>query len=125
MRKDIGEHVEGERHVASEHARVIGGHFDAGRRIQVAAHRLDLFGDLPGRALLGPLERHVLEKMRNPVLVRALVAAAATDPNAERRGLEMRHVVGDHDEAGGKTGHLDGHAAAPSPSRTARLCARI
>ena len=45
--QDVGEHVERERHVGLEHARVIGRAFGAGRRVEIAAHGLDLLGDLP------------------------------------------------------------------------------
>ena len=40
----------------------------------------------------------------------ALVARTGLDPDAQRHRLEMRHVVGDHVEAVGKTGDLDAHA---------------
>ena len=121
--QDVGQHVERERHVGLEHARVIGGGFDRGAGVEIAADRLDLLGDLARGAPRGALERHVLEQMRNAVLVRPLVAAAGADPDAERGGLQMRHRIGHHDEAGGKTRDFDAHAAAPS--RAARLVERI
>ena len=120
--QDVRQHVEGERHVGLQGARIIGRHLDAGRRIEVAADRLDLLGDLTGRAALGALEGHVLEKMRHAMLVRLFVATAATDPDPERSGLEMRHGVGHDDESGGETANLDAHAAAPS--RAARLTSK-
>ena len=93
--EDVGEHIERERHVGAQHARVIGRGLDAGRRIEVAADRLDLLGDLARGAVRGALERHVLEEMRDAVLVRVLVAAAGADPDAERGAFQMRHRVGD------------------------------
>jgi hypothetical protein len=69
---------------------------DAGRGIEVAANRLHLLGDLPGGAPLRALERHVFEQMRDAMLVRPLVAAAGADPDAERGGFQVRHLVG-HD----------------------------
>ena len=80
MRQDVGEHVEPERDVGLEHARVIGRHLDPGAGIEVAADRLDFLGDLAGGAPRRALERHVLEKMRNAVLVGAFAAAAAGRP---------------------------------------------
>src|SRR5262245_54971303 len=65
----------------------------------------------------------MLEQMRDTMLVRPLVAAAGTDPHAERGSLQMRHRVSHDDEAGGKTRDLDAHAAAPSCA--ARLAERI
>ena len=94
----------------------------AGRRVEIAAHRLDLLGDLARAAPPRALERHVFEKMRNAVLVAAFVAAAGIDPNAERGGLQMRHRVGHHIDAGFQGRHLNAHAAAPSCA--ARLVAR-
>ncbi len=123
MRQDVGEHVEPERDVGLEHAGVIGGHLDAGAGIEVAADRLDLLGDLARGAARRALERHVLEEMRDAVLVRRFVAAAAPDPDAERSGLQMRHRIGDHDQSGRDAGDFDTHAA--TPSRAARLWARI
>src|SRR5262249_30334548 len=120
--ENVRQDVERERHVALERTRIIRGHLDAGRSVELAAHRLDFFGDLPRRAPRRSLERHVLEEMRDALLVRLLVAAAAADPHAERRGLEMRHRVGDDDEPGTKSGDVDAHAALPS--RAARLTSR-
>src|SRR5262249_5029770 len=80
-------------------------------------------GDLARGAPPGPLEGHVLEEVRDALLLRLLVAAAAADPHAERRGLELRHCVGDDDEPGRQTGDLNAHAALPS--RAARLTSRI
>ena len=74
--ENVGEHIERERHVGLEHARVISGAFGAGRRIEIAAHRLDFLGDLARGAPPRALERHVFEQMRNAVFVAAFVAAA-------------------------------------------------
>src|ERR1044072_1210995 len=57
------------------------------------------------------------------MLVGLLVATAGADPYAKRSRLQMRHRVGLHYEAGGKTRDFDAHAAAPSCA--ARLTERI
>ena len=44
--QNVGQHVERERHVVLEHARIIGGAFRAGRGVEIAADGLDLLGDL-------------------------------------------------------------------------------
>ena len=120
--QDVGEHVERERHVGLEHARVIGRGLGAGRRVEIAADRLDLLGDLARGAPPRALERHVFEEMRDAVLVAPFVAAAGIDPHAERGRLEMRHRVGHHADAGFQGRHRNAHAAAPSCA--ARLVAR-
>src|SRR5262249_9248021 len=89
----------------------------AGGGVEVAAHCLDLLGDLPGIAPGRTLEGHVLQKVRDAVLVRALVAAAATSPDAERGGLQMRHGVGHDHETGRKTRDFTGHGAVPCAAR--------
>jgi len=112
--QDVGQDVERQRHVGAQHPGVVGGGLDAGRGVEVAADRLDLLGDLAGGAPRRALERHVLEQMRDAVLVTMLVAAARSDPHPERGGLQMRHLVGDDHEPGRQLGDFHGHAAAPS-----------
>src|SRR5262249_21081501 len=121
--ENIGQYVERERNVRPQYARVVRGGFDRSGRIEIAADRFDLFRDLPGAAPRRALERHMLEQMGDAVLIRPLVAAAGTDPHAERGGLEMRHPIRHHHEAGGKTGHFNAHAAAPAGA--ARLYERM
>ena len=111
--EDIGEHVERQRHVRLHHPRIIGGGFGRGAGIEIAADRLDLLDDFARAAPGGALERHVLEQMRDAVLVGLFVAAADPRPHPERRGLQMRHGVGDHRQAGGKLGDIDTHPATP------------
>jgi hypothetical protein len=119
VRQDVGQHVEPERDIGLEDARVIGRHLDPGAGVEIAADGFDLLGDLPRGATRRSFERHVLEEMRDAVLVRLLVAAAARHPAAERGGLQVRHPVGDHDQSGRETGDFDAHAG--TPSRAARL----
>src|SRR6516165_11178034 len=121
--EDVGQHVKRKRHVSPQNARVVGGCLNRGCRVEVAADRLDLLRDLTGGAPRSSLERHMLEQMRDTMLVWPRVAAAGTDPHAKRGGLQMRHRVSDNNEAGGKTRDLDAHAAAPSCA--ARLAERI
>ena len=68
----------------------------------------------------GALERHVLEHVGDAVDLGRLVARADVDPDAERGGLQARHVLADDAQAVGEGGDLDGVAhAAPNVSRTA------
>ena len=112
--QDVGEDVEGERHVVLEDPGIVGGGLDAGRGIDLAADRLDLLGDVDGRAGIGTLEGHVLEEMRQAVLAFALGTRAGADPDAERRAFEMRHFVGDDAETGFEARDADGHELRPS-----------
>ena len=69
---------------SGKHAGVVGGRLDAGRGVDLAADILDLLGDLAGGAARRALEGHVLEQVRDAVLVVALVSRAGLDPDPER-----------------------------------------
>src|SRR2546430_10830179 len=79
----------------------------------LAADRLYLLDDFARGTSRGALECHVLEQMRDAMLVRLFVAATDAGPDPERRGLQMRHAIGNHGEAGGKLGNIDAHPATP------------
>ncbi len=119
LRKDIGENVEGERHVRTQHPCVIGGGLDAGGGVEIATNGLNLFSNLARTAAGSALERHVLQKMRDTVLLGSFMPAAGRNPDAERCRLQVRHLVRHHGQSGWETGNLDTHAAAPS--RATRL----
>ena len=65
--KNVRQDVERQRKVLFEYFRVVGCALARSVGIEMAAHRLDLFGDREGAAPFGSLERHVFEKMRDPV----------------------------------------------------------
>ena len=65
------------------------------------------------RALLRALERHVLEHVGDAVDLGRLVARADVDPDADARGLDVRHGLGRDAQAVGEGGDLDlAHASA-------------
>ena len=111
--EDVGEHVERQRHVGLHHPRIIGRGLGRGAGVEIAADRLDLLDDLARGAPRGALEGHVFQQMRDAVLVRLFVAAADAGPDAERRGFQMRHGVGDDGQAGRQLGDVDAHPATP------------
>ena len=67
--EDVAEHVEGEVDILAEHARRVVGEFGRGRGVDLAADILDVLGDLARRAAARALEGHVLDEMREAVLV--------------------------------------------------------
>ncbi len=93
----------------------------AGIGVEQAAHRLDLFGDLLGRAALGALEGHMFQQMRDAVDLGRLVPGAGADPDAEGNGLDRRHMVGDHHHAVGELAllNIEGRAHALTPATLA------
>jgi hypothetical protein len=107
--EDVGEQIDGEREVVAENARIIGRHLMRGMRIEMAADGLDLLGDGAGRTALRALEGHVLEKMRDAMLMGALVAGACVHPDADRGRFEMRHVIGHHGETVAEPCHIHDH----------------
>jgi hypothetical protein len=58
--------------------------------VDLAPHRLDLPGDLPGSPALRPLERHVLEDVGHPRAVLRLRGAARLDPRLHRHHRRRR-----------------------------------
>jgi hypothetical protein len=67
--QDVGQQIEGERHVVLQDADEIGCGFDAGRGVDVAADILDFLGDGARVAPCGALEGHVLEQCAMPCSV--------------------------------------------------------
>ena len=112
--QDVGENVEREIGVLGEEVRVVGRLLGARRRVEVAACGFDFFRNGARRAAPRPLEGHVLEQVREPMLGRRLVPRPGADPDAERGGLEVAHAVGDDAQARGQGGDLDAHEAAIS-----------
>ena len=64
--------------------------------VDLAPHRLDLPGDLPGPPALRPLERHVLEDVGHPRAGFGFRGAARLDPRLHRHD-RRRRVRPDHD----------------------------
>ena len=87
----VGEHIHQCRRLAGVGTCVVAGVFLAGAGVDVAADALDFAGDLRGRAALGSLEQHVLEKVADAVLRLVLATAADGCPNAEADAGHLRH----------------------------------
>jgi len=99
IQQDIGHHVQPQRHVVFQNTHIIGGHLAAGVGIDIATDVLDRLGDLQGRPRLGALERHVFEKVRDPVLFQPLVPPPGTHPYPDGCRFHGGHVFSDDAEA--------------------------
>jgi hypothetical protein len=108
--QDVGEYVGRQRNVVAQHPRIVGGRFDAGGGVDLAADILDVGGDLEGAAPAGALERHVLEKVRHPVLVVAFVSGSGFHPDAESNGFDAWQGLGCDCQAVRQTAYLNTHA---------------
>ena len=99
IEKNIGEHLGRHLEVLAEHLGVVAGVLLAGEGVEHAADRVESLGDLRGGALLGALEQQMLDEMRGAVFGRLLVARAVLDPDANRRGNDLRHRLGENAHA--------------------------
>ncbi len=102
VEQDVGDHLHREGHVGAQYAGVVGGGLAAGVGVDVAADVLDLLGDAARGPGAGALERHVLEKVGDPVLRLALVPGAGVDPDPHRGAPEAGHPLGHDPEAVGQ-----------------------
>jgi hypothetical protein len=99
---DVAQNVKGNGEILAQDTGVIGSAVDAGRRVDLAADRLDLLGDVERASRGRSLEGHVLEKMSVAMLTRFLAAGPGAHPDAERYGFDLSHRVADHGQAIGK-----------------------
>src|SRR5687768_350802 len=87
----LGEHGSGE-----------AGHVALGARVEFATDVLDRLVELARRAAAGALEQHMLEQMREAVMLLGLVARSGAREQPDRRGLDPGHRSGHHAQAAGK-----------------------
>ena len=97
--KNVREHLRRHLEVFAEHLGVVAGVLLAGERVQHAADRIEGLGNLRGGALPGALEKQMLDEMRGAVFGRLFVARAVLDPDANRRGNDLRHRLGENAHA--------------------------
>src|SRR5690606_28952377 len=105
----VGKDLDRQRQVVFQHPRVEGRRLDAGRGVDLAADVFDFRGDIPRGARAGALEGHVLQQVRDAVLVVALVARARLDPHSEGNAFDMRQGFGRDRQAVGQTAYLNTH----------------
>ena len=126
MLQDVGDDVGRQRHVRGQHAGIVGGVLARGVGVEGTADLLDLLGDAARRAPARALEGHVLEQVRHPVDLGRLVARADIDPDAEGRGLDVRHGLADDAHPVVQRGQAEsgiGHLAGPKLARMWRTMA--
>src|SRR3954453_18541460 len=82
--------------VLVEEARVQVRRLLAGGGVDRGPEPVEALGDLDRRVARGPLEKQVLEEVRDPGLRRGLVPGAGPDPEPERAGADRGNLLG-HD----------------------------
>ena len=105
----IGDQPQAQLDIAFEHARVIVGRLRGCHRVERAASPLDFLRDLHGCARRRALERHVLKKMGDAVLIVRFGPRARVDEHAHGRGFEARHAVAYDPETVTELAYLDCH----------------
>jgi hypothetical protein len=100
----IAEHVEGDGHVVRKRFDAEADGLLAGEGVEIAADGVHFAGNVLRRAGLGALEEHVLDKVRDAVDLRGLIARAGFDPDAHGDRAQMLHAFGEDDEAVGEHG---------------------
>ena len=104
---EVGEEVEGGGNVLVEDLDGEADGLFAGEGVEVAADGVDLAGELLGVAGGGALEDHVLDEVGDAVEGGGLVAGAGGDPGAHGDAADVRHGLGEDEEAVGEGGAAD------------------
>ena len=124
MEHQVREHVDGERQVLVENFGVEAHQFLGGEGIQVAADGIDRARDIFGRTAGGALEEHVLDEMRDAVLLgfsNAIRCRSRCPPRLNAHG----HRFGDDTETVGENGALNSRGPLPSSGRGATAAATL
>ena len=96
---EIGDNVKGDGQMVIEDFGVEADLFFRSERVEHAAYRIHFAGDGFGGAAFGAFEDHVLDEMGQAVFFRDFAAGPVADPHAYRDGANMRHGLGDDDQA--------------------------
>src|SRR5574340_290324 len=86
----IGQEVYGAGEVLVEHLGKEAGILPACEGVQDTSDGLYLLRDVQGCPFSCTLEEHVLDEMGNAVKASGLISGARDDPDADRRGLDVR-----------------------------------
>ena len=104
---EVGEEVEGGGNVFVEDFDGEADGLFAGEGVEVAADGVDLAGELLGVAGGGSFEYHVLNEVGDAVEGGGFVAGAGGDPGAHGDAADVRHGLGENEEAVGEGGAAD------------------
>ena len=95
MQHEIAQNIHGQRKMLVQNFNVEANAFLGGESVHVAANRINLPGDIFRRPRFRALEHHVLDKVRDAIPFRILVARARLEPYADRHRADMWHLLGD------------------------------
>ncbi len=103
----VGQDVEGLGEVLVQDLGVEADQFLAGKGVEVAADGVHRARDVFGGAMGGALEEHVLDEVRDAVLLGRFLAGPGVDPHAHRDRAHVGHGFGNHADAVRERGHID------------------
>src|ERR1700674_558203 len=95
MKDEIAENIHGERKVLIEDIDIEADAFLRRESVHVAADRINLAGDGLGGTGFRALEHHVFDEVGDAIPFRILVAGAGLQPDANRDGTNVGHLLGD------------------------------
>ncbi len=95
----VGQNVDRERQMPVDDLRVEQRRLFIGRRVEVAADRVHLFGDRARTAAARPFEQHMLEEVRDATALRRLRRGADVGEDPDRYRTDVWHCFGEHAQA--------------------------
>ena len=98
----VGQDIHRQGQILVDHLGVEAGAVAAGEGVELTAHGVHLFGNLPGSTLHGSLENHVLQEVAQAVLLRLLHHRADMHPRADGNRAQEGQPLADHPEAIGQ-----------------------
>ena len=102
MQAEITDDVESDRKIFVEDFGVEADLFFGGESVEHAADGIHFASDIFGGAAFGAFEDHVLDEMSDAVFLRNFAAGAVANPDADGDGADVRHRLGNDDEAVGE-----------------------
>ena len=102
VQHQVAENVHGDGQMLVQHLDVEADAFLGGEGVHVAADGVDLARNFLGAAVLRALEDHVLDEVRDAVPLQIFVAGAGLDPDSDRGGANVLHLLGNKDQPVGQ-----------------------
>src|SRR5271155_393193 len=104
---EVAEDIHGDREMLVQNLDVEANALLGGKGVHVSTDGVDLSRNVLGGSMLGSLENHVLDEMRDAIPLRILIARSGLDPNTNRGRTDMLHLLGDYGQAVGQQFALD------------------
>src|SRR4029077_5456837 len=99
MEKNVGQEIHRQRQILVQHFGVITGVLLRRKRVEHSSYRIHLLRDLGCGPSLRALEKQMLNKVGNPVLLGRFVAGAVLHPNTQAGGTMIRHLLRNNPDA--------------------------